>query len=384
MEGVALSDVQNMYKQAMGLGGTPPPVEQVNTGAAQTNTTQEQTPIPQPVAEVPKPTEQTAPQAAPVQQEPTPSVSPNDWLKSYVEATGHTAQSPEEIKEALAFKDKYQDLNTRYSDLEAKSKVSPYANELVKTLNEMYANGAKESEVKTFIELQNVDTAIESPTDYISKGESLIKMQMRSEKPFLTNNQINALYNKQFGDLDQDDELSMAEFQSAAHNAKTYVDAKKVSAAQPESILQFRQTAEQKQQFEQNIKAYVGTVKGIEHPFEFKVGDGVEKFTFKATGEQESYVQQVMGNILVNRGIAPTQENLPKINAAYTEAFWQVCGQSAVDSAYRHAKADATKQVYAAVNGVPTTTPIPNATPPQAPSALSAVQEAWRKANGFK
>lgn len=354
-----------------------------DTGATQTNTTQEQTQVPQEVQQVETPPQaETVPQQEVQQQEEViaPSVSPNDWLKNYVEATGHTVQTPDEIKEALAFKDKYQELNTRYSDLEAKSKVSPYANDLVKTLNELYANGAKESEVKAFIDLQNIDTEIQTPDDYIAKGESLIKAQMKHEKPFLSKKAIDALYEKKYGYFDRDDELSVAEFQSDAHSAKAYIDAKKVSAAQPDSIVQFRQTAEQAQQLENNIKAYVGTVKGIEAPFEFKIGNNAEKFVFKASSEQESMLQQVLANSLMSKGIAPTQENLPKISAAYTEAFWQVCGQAAVESAYRHAKADATKQVYEKVNGVHSPPPAPSAAP-QPKSVVDIAKEAWKKAN---
>ena len=355
-----------------------------DTGATQTNTTQEQTQAAQepiPSQEVTSPQAVQAPQQEVQQQEViAPSVSSNDWLKNYAEATGHAAQTPDEIKEALAFRDKYQELNTRYSDLEAKSKVSPYANDLVKTLNELYANGAKETEVKAFIDLQNIDTDIQTPNDYVSKGESLIKAQMKHEKPFLSNTAINALYEKKYGDFDKDDELSVAEFQSDAHSAKAYIDAKKVSAAQPDSIVQFRQTAEQAQQLENNIKAYVSTVKGIEAPFEFKIGNNAEKFVFKASSEQESMLQQVLANSLVSKGIAPTQENLPKINAAYSEAFWQVCGQAAVESAYRHAAAEKTKQVYATVNGVSAAPPSPSAAP-QPKSVLDAAKEAWKKAN---
>ena len=355
-----------------------------DTGATQTNTTQEQTQAAQepiPSQEVTSPQAVQAPQQEVQQQEViAPSVSSNDWLKNYVEATGHAVQTPDEIKEALTFRDKYQELNTRYGDLEAKSKVSPYANDLVKTLNELYANGAKETEVKAFIDLQNIDTDIQTPNDYVSKGESLIKAQMKHEKPFLSNTAINALYEKKYGDFDKDDELSVAEFQSDAHSAKAYIDAKKVSAAQPDSIVQFRQTAEQAQQLENNIKAYVSTVKGIEAPFEFKIGNNAEKFVFKASSEQESMLQQVLANSLVSKGIAPTQENLPKINAAYTEAFKIVCFDSVVESAYRHAKADATKQVYEKVNGVEAAPPSPNAAP-QPKSVLDAAKEAWKKAN---
>jgi len=355
-----------------------------DTGTAQTNTTQEQTPptpVPQEVQQV-----EQQPQVAPVQEvqpqvETPPSVSENDWLKNYVEATGHTAQSIEDIKAALAYKDQFAQLQTQYQDLEAKSKVNPYANDLVKTLNELYANGAKESEVKAFIELQNLDTEIQSPNDYIAKGESLIKAQMRHEKPFLTASQINALYQKKYGELYVDDELGMAEFQSDAHTAKSYIDAKKVSAAQPESIVQFRQTAEQKQQLENNIKTYVGSVKGIEAPFEFKMGNGVEKFVFKASAEQEAMIQQSLANTLINRGITPTQENLQKISAAYTETFWQVCGASAVENAYRHAKADATKQVYEKVNGVQAPPPTPTAANAQPKTIIDEARAAWKRAN---
>lgn len=356
-----------------------------DTGATQqANTTQEQT---QAAQEQPTQVE-TPPQAAQApqqevqqQQEVTASsVSSNDWLKNYVEATGHTVQTSDEIKEALAYRDKFSQLQNQYQDLEAKSKVSPYANDLVKTLNELYANGAKETEVKAFIDLQSIDTDIQTPNDYVSKGESLIKAQMKHEKPFLSNTAINALYEKKYGDFDKDDELSVAEFQSDAHSAKAYIDAKKVSAAQPDSIVQFRQTAEQAQQLENNIKAYVSTVKSIEAPFEFKIGNNAEKFVFKASAEHESMLQQVLANSLVSKGIAPTQENLPKINAAYSEAFWQVCGAAAVESAYRHAAAEKTKQVYAAVNGVEAPPPAPNAVP-QPKSVLDEARAAWKKAN---
>lgn len=355
-----------------------------DTGATQANTTQEQTQAAQeqPVqVETPPQAAQVPPQQEVQQQEVTaPSVSSNDWLKNYVEATGHTVQSIDDIKAALAYKDQYSQLRNQYQDLEAKSKVSPYANDLVKTLNELYANGAKETEVKAFIDLQNIDTDIHAPADCLSKGEGLIKAKMRHEQPFLSNNGINALYKEKYGDFDSEDELSVAEFQIAANSAKAYIDAKKVSAAQPESIVQFRQTAEQAQQLENNIKAYVGTVKGIEAPFEFKIGSNAEKFVFKASQEQESMLQQVLANSLVSKGIAPTQENLPKINEAYSKAFWQVCGAAAVESAYRHAKADATKQVYANVNGVQAAPPSPSAAP-QPKSVLDAAKEAWKKAN---
>lgn len=374
MEGIPLSDARAMYLQMSGMPDPNGTVQQQQT-ATQTNTTQEQTPAQQ--AEEPPQVPQTQEPAPQAESTPPPAPSQNDWLKNYVEATGHTVQSADEIKEALEFRNKYQELNSRYSDLEAKSKVSPYANDLVKTLNELYANGAKPEEVKTFLELQNTDTTINGIDDYVSKGERFIKLRMAYEKPFLTPNEVEGLYNKQFGDLDHDDAIAMAEFKSAAHDAKTFIDAKKVSAAQPESILQFKQTAEQKAQFEANVKSYVGSVKGIEHPFEFKNGDEKDTLRFKATTEQENAIQQVLQNILISRNIAPIQDNVQKINEAYSEAFWRVCGQSAVDAAYRHAKAEATKAVYEKVNSVPSATPAPAAAPANVPDAREAARQAW-------
>lgn len=127
------------------------PKEPQQTPPQESGETKVETPQPEPTE---TPTEEpqkvdTPEGGSPKQEQPTPNI----W-EVVKEKSGGRIDSEQGLQDVLSnFEQKQQELE----DLRQKAEQSPFANDRVKKLNELYASGASEEQIAQFVKLQSID-----------------------------------------------------------------------------------------------------------------------------------------------------------------------------------------------------------------------------------
>lgn len=152
--------------------------------------------------------------------------------------TGGKVKNYNDFQEVLSVKDKYSDLDKRYQELDAKSKISPYASDLVKELNEMQSKGATVEQMEFFLGLQKIDLAT-------IQDANAIKLAKKLTLGGLTDEQVQEWYQDTYGDgetLTGSQQVKILEDAKAARETLAQV---KKDAGQPPAVLQQKQAQEQ-------------------------------------------------------------------------------------------------------------------------------------------
>lgn len=138
-------------------------------------------------------------------------------------------------------------------------------------LKALYEHKKNGGETKKFYEYQSIDYAS------LDKDE-VLKMRLKQEYPDANSTQINALYNKKYGEIDPEDktdeaEVSRMEKERDYKEALTKFEAQKVKelAKSPEQIERERQNSEYVAQFQKEGELHVNT--HDEANFEYSVKD---------------------------------------------------------------------------------------------------------------
>lgn len=280
------------------------------------------TPIPEPVAAAP-----VAPPPVPVDTPPVPPVV-------------QSAEAPE-----------IAELRNKVAEYEAKMNLSPFANDLVKKVNQIIASGGSLNEVQRFIDIQSID--LSSLDD-----EKSIKTAWRLENPAFSNEEIDALYQDKFG-ADEDDSnavlLASARRKSEALVAKAKLAEQKVNSV-PEHVRQAELNANR---FEQAVLSWTPQVAQLGNTVDLTVNDeGLEvPFQYSVPQELLGSIRQEATKWAAANNIPLTQEGQKQVSkfmelAAYAQKSAEI-NKALVRNAYE-AGVKATK---AAEAGAPVGSP---------------------------
>lgn len=240
----------------------------------------------------------------PVNQPVTQSNNPTDWARSYFGA------DPEDVKNFYARRN---EIESRIKEVEAKSKISPYASPLTERIDNMIREGHDLSEVSRFIKKQTFDVNKLTPDD-------LVREYVKEQNPNFTNEDIDAYFEMEFG-FDEDDEASLKKrnlrLKSEALKAKKFFEEQKINldswTKEQQSKLSEKKMAQQKTQ-----EAWSDVVERLITPSLSKLPVSIESNDFNYSIDipvSEDIVGQVRNLIAQQNlsGIPLTQDGLKQV-----------------------------------------------------------------------
>lgn len=287
--------------------------------------------------------------------------------KALVEATGGQVADFGALKQALALRSKYSELETSYNSLKAKAEVSPYANEMVEQINSLYKQGASEAEVRHFLALQSMDFSAMSDRDVI------LEQRLRKSPKGVTKEDLMAVLEDDYRGMlpDPDDEDSKgnpslaAKFKIEAAMARQELEGLKVKSAVPESVQQVRAQQQRMQElsgkWHQVLNALINSRKEI--PFAFKDEKARLDYSYNfpvPTDQNQAIIEQAV-NYMIQNQVPLTEQGLDTAMQFVERARFMAFGPQMIEAAVRHAVAQAAQtnaQAYAGLNNfaMPTAT----------------------------
>lgn len=253
------------------------------------------------------------------------------------------------LQETLSIRDKFGELNTKYQELEAKSKISPYASDLVKELNEMQGKGATLEQMEFFLGLQKIDLAT------IDDAKA-IKLAKKLSLSGLSDEDVQQWYEDTYGVASEGETLSGAQKVKIGEDAKAAREnlaQVKKDAGQPPAVLQQKQAQERFQ------KAYNWWGNVMEktfgqkekHSTEVSLGkdkDGNEsvlKYDFPIPAETRKIIAAEVAKNAAKNGWLNNQEGYAQAQELAEVMLWAKHGKEMLVNAVRHAKSNVTQQV---------------------------------------
>lgn len=215
----------------------------------------------------------------------------SQFESALVEATGEKVKGFQDLQGLLEKNQKLTEYEKRIQELQQKASRYTFANEKVKRLNELYADGASAQEIDLFLKMQDFDV------DSLDNLEA-VRMKYKQEDYGLNDEEINALLEDEFGtlDLEEMEPSKRAHLKKKAKEAKKYFADLKVQANEPESVRQKRiqqQRLEQRKQTWANVNSRL--VKDVSrHEFQLELsGDNSIKLDWEIPNA-EKFVNQVL------------------------------------------------------------------------------------------
>lgn len=149
-----------------------------------------------------------------------------------VEATNGGLSSIEELRQALGLKDDYEATKKERDLLAEQVSQDPFANEYVKGLNTLLKSNATQKEIDIFTRVQKIEL------DNLSAKETL-QMKISLDNPELSDDEVNALINEQYGEDDDDrSDYQKGKMKIAATKARKSLSELKISSKEPDSVKQ--------------------------------------------------------------------------------------------------------------------------------------------------
>ena len=270
------------------------------------------------------------------------------YFKAMEEISDGSVSNMQQFKEHLEYKNKYSELQQKFDDMQAKQKISPYANDLSKEINEMYRLGATSDEIQHFLNLQKMDISSMSDTE-------AIKLQMKmSSQGKLSDDDLNSWYEEAYGD--PEDELTGAQKVKAMQDAQAARDSLskfKVDSGQPAAVLKQRQA---EQAFEK-ANTFWGEVvsKTITNNetknFSVEIGkddDGQPlslTYDFPIPKEGRDIIAHETAKWAARNGLRGNEADYQQVKQFSDKLLWAQYGPQIMENAVRHAKSKTTEQV---------------------------------------
>jgi len=264
--------------------------------------------------------------------------------------------SYEQFQESLTYRSKHDELQSKYNELEAKSQMNPFANDLSKEINRLFKDNATESEVLSFIKLQQMNTTEMSEEDAIKLHQ---KMSMGGA---LSEEDIQDWYNETYGS--DDDELTgmqkVKKFE-AAKAAKEGLGKMKVDSGEPDSVKKNRQI---QAKYESDSKWWGNVVnKTITNKEKYNVSVPVGKdgdkditldFDFPVPQEVRDVMQIEATKYAAYNQLRNNDADYSKVQEFCNRVMWANCGAAIVEAAVRNAKSTTTEEVTKSHHNVKT------------------------------
>lgn len=271
--------------------------------------------IPNPIKETPK---SEPPPTTPPAKVETPPTPPAFDVAGYNKAFGKEHKTTDEIKSLYDYEDKYKkrdteftELNKKYSELTLKSKESPFADELAAKVNQMRKNGATTQQIKSFIEVTDLDLAKLDPKSKFVKTYELRDglTEVKAQKLFNSQYKIDrSQYNYDKATLDET-EIAQKEVEIAdkieIENIRLEQDARGIDSFLSEyktkvSTVENQQEAFNKQwkQVEPAVKevasAFANTYAGLKTSFKVDKDEEPIDFAYQVSDEFRNAIPQIL------------------------------------------------------------------------------------------
>jgi len=239
-------------------------------------------------------------------------VAREDFFSALGEVSGGKL-TQDNFENVLGLDDKYNELQAKYSDLEAKSNVSPFFDEFASTVNEMRKNGKSPSDIALFAKIQDANLEKMSPKE-------VIRLSKQIDYPGLTNAEINALMDEEYKMLGEEDEgydpkanmLAQANMKIHAKEALKKLSEMRVDLTKNPIAAQKQQQQEQLAKATEFWGETVGKLKSDPFSFATEVDKGVEyKFDFDFEKHKDPKREDYVFNSVIQSALAkgyPTNE----------------------------------------------------------------------------
>lgn len=226
------------------------------------------------------------------------------------------------------YKSKLDSLTIAHNELLAKSEINPFANPLVKKVNEMFANGASSQEVQKFISIQGLDF------DKMDAKDAIIR-RMQMENNGVSNNSIEKLYKEKYykkvvtTDEDGEDKVEQVLqdhlIELDAVKAKEYLNSQKVALSNPQAIkdkeVAQAKAAELGKKWGVVTKAILGSTKEI--PLNLKDEEKGIDYSFKYAVPKENLerIEKMLIQNAVSNGMELTEKNAQALREQAIQAY---------------------------------------------------------------
>jgi len=268
-----------------------------------------------------------------------PKTEPTFSLEAFNKTYGLELKSPDEVKEyienAKKYKEespKFQELGKKYADLELKSKVNPFADEVAQTINEMRKAGEPIEKIRAFIDFQSVDLA------KMTNEEKMIKAyQLRDG---LTEKEARIAFDDEYSikegdyEIDEDGDVEKQREKIARQIEKDNIRLKRDAKGIDSFLSDYKKTVstveKPEEKFKKSWNEYVPQVKevapviansykGFEISLNGKQGEEGRPFKLQVPDDFRKEIPQMVENFLMSEfasghPVTLNQEGVGRIN----------------------------------------------------------------------
>ena len=248
--------------------------------------------------------------------------------------TGGKVNSLDVVKEALSYRQKYEEVAPKFQELQSKAAVDPFANDLAKTVNNMFAEGKDRSFVKKYVDLHFMDIDSMDGLDIIAREMEMGKIPYTAEQ---IKYQLNNKYPMPKKEDFEDDE---AGYNNALNNRKMQIDIDaKASAVNLQSMMSDMGDGKIEQQQQEESERRAALVNGWSQvgaslsqsasTIKFTMDDakrigGAYSFEFKPKNVDHDLISQVLANQAAEAGLPLTKESIPKLQDMHQSILWNL------------------------------------------------------------
>lgn len=310
-----------------------------------------------------------------------------DIYSQLVEATGGRIKSQDDLTALLGRADQFDTLQAEHQRLVAQSKLSPFANDLVKTANQFFQDGGNIEDYYRLIDLKRIDLDSMDPV-------SLVRMKFQFDHPDLSGEEINALIKKRIGNFDGEvkeeggspvvDPAVSAEMRVQAADAKKWIQEQREKIATPEAAVQRVNQEKQAAQMDadwtavtnfalQDMKSIELKFDGIEGTLPFQIPDDFRKQLVESV-KYFAMDAQRQGHLTLNAETYESQVK-PQLEAWAQRIAYMHLGPDIVKSAVAHATAETEKRIRLELGGKPPVDPTNNGSPSEQSAYIKQIKE---------
>ncbi len=317
-----------------------------------------------PVAEAPVETEivETTPSAEQVTETLTDTIQQPDYSKFLSETTEGLFTDVDSFKSAIPkLKEydtkvaEYESLVAKYNELEEKSKVSPFANEYVKTIDEMLRAGKSEAEIENFTKISRLNLDEISDVDakvmvLVKNGysEEVAKMKVEEQFPLSEYDEDSPKYAMLKEDLRisaLNDRKELKEFKKDLSTVDNSAQEQANAKAEELKLAEIAKNKAHTDAVKQAIPKISETISGLgEINLNGKENDEAVKLNFDYNVDFKSLLPQKLEAFFLDGQMEINEENIQLaqkyIKADYLEQNFDAIAQSI----YKHADALATER----------------------------------------
>lgn len=251
----------------------------------------------------------------------------NEDLRSILEAIT-PPQSAEPSGEAP--KGEFDDL---FVPTQSESGAAPeptYANDVAKTIDEMFRKGATTSEVNNYLRLHQLDSSSMSAEDLVREG-------LRMEYPNMSAQDLEELYNESYGDMDAKTKARMTK---DAADVRKKIAELQATSREPASERD-RRAQEQKMQALTKNWGQVAETMAEKQFSEVRINlpsdKGEYQFAYPVGAETRKALVEAGMQFAVQQGLPMNKESLPAIQDHMQRVAYYIEGPKMVEAALRDA-----------------------------------------------